>query len=57
MKQNKPLKGKKQCPYLVPEWMHYILTKRAGILRAVLIRVKTCQYRGAQVFIIQLHNI
>ena len=32
---------------LVPEWVHDVITKRAGILRAILVSVKTSQYCGS----------
>ena len=33
--------------YLVPEWVHDIFAKRAGVLRVILVSIKTREYCGA----------
>ena len=45
------------CIYLVPEWMHHIVTERTSVFGAIFVSVETTEYLGSKVGIVEFHFI
>ena len=45
----------RQCFYLIPEWMHHIVTERTSVFGAIFVGVETTEYLGSKVGIVKVH--
>ena len=43
------------CIYLIPEWMHHIVTERTSVFGAIFVGVETTEYLGSKVGIVEFH--